>query len=198
MKKNNLKISNTIIVIGFILLAVSIALIVFSMKDYQAKEAEYQEAYAQYEADYDEWYHKWWDLHEATVHDQPKIPVMSDYIKPLNHLFIVLSCIAGALSIGVILYGARPYLFKFMLKQDKETLDYTGEDITKVGKKYVEVSTPIIKKGIDDIVEPAIRQIKNINTKDDDFTHNQTLYCKHCGTKIDTNTTYCHKCGKKQ
>lgn len=42
------------------------------------------------------------------------------------------------------------------------------------------------------MISPKARAIK------EGLTEDETIYCKHCGASIDSDSTFCKKCGKEQ
>lgn len=65
---------------------------------------------------------------------------------------------------------------KYMMDESKEDLKSIADDTADVSKDAITTTTRAIKKGF---------------TKD-------TIYCKHCGSEIDSDSKFCKSCGKEQ
>ena len=170
-KKTNLKISKYLLYIGITLLVLGSIFLVISITSYTKA--------------YDQWHDAWWNDHTADLNDQP-VPV-----------FIILSGFLTFIGLGFLIPGVMPYLTKFALKHHKEILDYTGEDITDVGSKMVDISAPVANKTVDKIIVPTVKKVKNAITQDDN-TSEEMLYCRYCGKKIEKDSKFCKHCGEKQ
>lgn len=114
----------------------------------------------------------------------------------------------------VLLFMISPKLRgKFMAKQFKSMkhmIDLSKDDITDITSTMGNISVASTKRIIDnnesdlrsissktaninkDAVEITTRAIKN------GLTQEEKVYCKHCGERIDSDSTFCKKCGKKQ
>lgn len=131
-----------------------------------------------------------------------------------NIMFIIVSIIIGFGFIFVILSIVSPkFRGKLMSKQIKATkhmVDYSKEDIEDIGTNLGNIAIKT-KKNILDESEDTLRDITNreANIKKgyvkemasaihDGLTENATIYCKYCGSLIDSDSTFCKKCGKKQ
>ncbi len=66
---------------------------------------------------------------------------------------------------------------KYMMDESKDDLESISTDMANATKGGIETTTRAIKKGL---------------------TEEEDIYCKHCGSKIDHDSTFCKKCGKKQ
>ena len=205
-KKQNLKISKTIMIIGIVMLVVAIVLLILSINkanaDYTIAEQKYNEQVAEYNAAYDDWYHRWWDLHTASPNEMPtKTDYVDDVLGPrYNPTFIILSGFGILISFGVIFAGMRPYFLKFVLKRHKEVLDYTGEDISNVGTKIVDIAKPVVNKATDDIVAPIVSKVVSATKsakegKVEADNNNSVITCPKCKDKVDSDEMFCSNCG---
>lgn len=66
---------------------------------------------------------------------------------------------------------------KYMMDDSKEDIKNISTNMAEATKEGVETTACAIKKG---------------------FTENESMYCKHCGTKIDKDSKFCKNCGKEQ
>ena len=65
---------------------------------------------------------------------------------------------------------------KYMLDESKDDIQSISTDMADATSKGIEKTTRAIKKGL---------------------TEDEKIFCKHCGAKIDKDSTFCSKCGKK-
>ena len=179
-KENKLKISKILIIIGGVLFAVGLAALITSIVLY--KNA------------YDQWHDAWWNFN-ADLNDMP------------TAVFIILSALLTAGGFAILMIGLAPYIGKLSLKRRQEILEYSGEDMTNIGNKMVDISAPVMNKmvdisapmmnkAVDNVVVPSFRKIKEAIKEDEEKT--PQIYCKHCGVQIDEDSKFCKKCGKEQ
>lgn len=171
-KKTNLKISKKLLTVGTVILVLGIIFLIMSIVSY--KQA------------YDEWHDAWWNKHTADLNDQP------------GPGFIIISVFVIFLGFGFFIPGAMPYLTKFALKHQKETLEYVGEDMSDVGTTMVDIGAPVANKTIDEIVLPTVKKVKNIITEDSNDSNEKKMYCRYCGKQIAVDSKFCNHCGEKQ
>lgn len=105
-----------------------------------------------------------------------------------NIIFIITSIFIGLVFIFVILSIVNPkFRAKLMSRQiraTKQMIDYSKDDL----KDIVDMEADI-KKGY---VKTMAKSIK------EGLTEENTIYCKHCGSMIDSDSRFCKKCGKEQ
>ena len=65
---------------------------------------------------------------------------------------------------------------KYMMDESKEDLKSVSDDIAYATKSGIKTTARAIKEGL---------------TEDN-------IYCKHCGSEIDSDSKFCKKCGKEQ
>jgi len=131
-----------------------------------------------------------------------------------NIIFIVISIIAGIVFIFVIAMFISPKLKgKFMsrqIKAMKHMTDYSASDFesigTNLGQAAVNIRKNIITNNKDslkemanaeaeirkDAIKTTTRAIKEGFTGTD-----ETIFCKHCGSTIDSDSKFCKACGKE-
>ncbi len=208
-KKSNLKISKIFILIGLVVIILGAVFLTKSIMDYKDNkedynnecariDAEYNQAMAEYRQDYNDFRERFLNG-EADISDTPVMPrknteSLSDPKIPIM-LPISIVIIVGGLS--VLAVGLKPYTMKLSLKHKKETLMYTGGDITDIGNTIVDIGSPVVTKMVDDVVVPTVGKVKNVIVGDNKKT-NDKLYCKYCGKLIDKDSKFCSKCGKEQ
>lgn len=66
---------------------------------------------------------------------------------------------------------------KYMMDESKDDIENISTNMADATKDGVEITARAIKKG---------------------FTEEEGIYCKYCGSKIDSDSKFCKKCGKKQ
>ena len=109
-------------------------------------------------------------------------------ISTFNIFFIILSVIAAAIFIFVLVYMFSPKLrakmgrkdikaTKMLIEENKEDLKTINTTLAKANAEGLEIRTRAIKKGL---------------------TEDEKMFCKHCGEKIDKYSKFCNKCGKEQ
>lgn len=88
-------------------------------------------------------------------------------------LFVGISC---------LIMGYRPEIAKMSAKSTKYIQQENKEDFSDIASNTADIAseaitktTTAIKKGLDD-----------------------KIFCKNCGEKIDSDSKFCNKCGKKQ
>ena len=77
----------------------------------------------------------------------------------------------------------RGKIMSNQVKAVKHMTDYSKEDLKTIADTEVEISASALKK--------KAKAIKEGLTE-------EKMYCKHCGSLIDNDSTFCKKCGKKQ
>ena len=85
-----------------------------------------------------------------------------------------------------------------MSKEDMETiLTNLGSTSIKARKRIIEENKEDLKDVKDmemEINRDAIKE--TAKAVKEGFTESETIYCKHCGKEIDTDSTFCKYCGK--
>lgn len=131
-----------------------------------------------------------------------------------NIIFIVASVFIALGFIFVILSIVSPKFRGKMLsrqvKATKHMVDYSKEDFEDIGTNLGNVAINT-KKNILDQNEDALRDIANreanikkgyvktmVNAIHEGLTEEDTIYCKHCGATIDSDSKFCKRCGKEQ
>ena len=109
-----------------------------------------------------------------------------------------------AISLFLILVGFLPDIESAAIKSKKYVLERSKDDLIdiagttiKTGKSIQEKSKYDLKEIADtgaeiysDAVTKTAKAIKE-GIKD-------TMFCKHCGAKIDSDSKFCNQCGKEQ
>lgn len=131
-----------------------------------------------------------------------------------NIMFTVVSIFIFIVFVFVILSFISPkFRGKIMSKQikaAKHMVDYSKDDLEDIGTNLGNTAISI-KKNILDQNEENLREMtaKEANIKKEyvktmtsaiheGFTENDIIYCKHCGSMIDSDSKFCKKCGKEQ
>ena len=66
---------------------------------------------------------------------------------------------------------------KYMMDESKEDIESISTNMADATKEGIRTTTHAIKEG---------------------FTKDDSVYCKHCGSKIDKDSKFCKNCGKEQ
>jgi hypothetical protein len=85
-------------------------------------------------------------------------------------------------------------------------LDESKDDIAKLSSVGVDIKKQILDENEENLKDIAKKEadIKSVGIKSaakavkDGLTKRDTMYCKHCGSEIDSDSKYCKKCGKEQ
>ncbi len=124
--------------------------------------------------------------------------------------------VIALIGIGLILYftissKGRNNVMRNMMKSNMEILkDMTegdmGERLKDLSKTAINVKKSILEENSDVLKEVAEMEAEiekgAIRTKaqavKEGFAAGGTMYCKHCGANIDSDSKFCKKCGKAQ
>lgn len=106
----------------------------------------------------------------------------------IDVMFIIVSIFIAVVFILVIISIISPkFRGKLMSKQIKATkymIDDSKEDIKDISDS--------MSNATKDGIETTMRAIKK------GFTEDDKIYCKFCGSKIDSDSKFCKSCGKEQ
>lgn len=130
-----------------------------------------------------------------------------------NIMFVVVSIFIGLVFIFVILSFISPkFRGKIMSRQVKATkhmVDYSKEDLEDIGTNLGSVAVKM-RKNILDENEDTLREmseqeadikkgyVKTMASAIKEGLEEDSIYCKHCGSVIDSDSKFCKKCGKEQ
>lgn len=87
-------------------------------------------------------------------------------------LFVAVACLT---------IGFKPEISKMNAKSIKYVQEENKNDLKDIATSHAEIHSEAISN--------------TVNTIKDSI--NDTMFCKHCGEKIDANSTFCKYCGKK-
>lgn len=65
---------------------------------------------------------------------------------------------------------------KYAVEESKDDIESISTNMADATKESIEITTKAVKNGL----------------------MGETIFCKHCGVKIDADSTFCKFCGKKQ
>ena len=88
-------------------------------------------------------------------------------------LFIGVSCLVMGFRPEITKMSTKS--IKYIQQENKEDLKDIISTTADIASEAVTKTTTAIKQGIED-----------------------TIFCKHCGAKIDFDSKFCNKCGKEQ
>lgn len=83
--------------------------------------------------------------------------------------------------------GFSPEMAKFSVKTTKYIQQATKEDMTDIASTQAEIQSEAVKT-----IAGAVKE--GLDGADED----KTMFCKHCGAKIDEDSRFCKECGKEQ
>ena len=132
----------------------------------------------------------------------------------MHSVFLIISIvIAIAMFIFVMSFmfssKFRSKVMGHQLKMQKQMLDDNKELLQELGMLSGEIGVKTTKGIIDENED----DLRDIATKGADISKgaitttaraikegltDEEIYCKHCGTSIDSDSTFCKKCGKEQ
>ncbi len=100
--------------------------------------------------------------------------------------FMIGSCIGvfgSFVGIFGLVFGFRPEMSKLAAKSARYIQEETREDLTAMASTSAEI--------VEDAVTRTASAVREGLAGD-------TVYCKHCGAKIDADSKFCKACGKEQ
>lgn len=101
-----------------------------------------------------------------------------------NHFMIGGFLTAFGLFIGVfgLVNGFKPEISKMSTQTSKYIQEQNKEDLTDMANTSVEIYEEAVTR-----MAGAVRE----------GLTEETIYCKHCGAKIDADSKFCSQCGKE-
>ena len=87
------------------------------------------------------------------------------------------------IGIACTVMGFHPEITRFMVKTHKQLREENKEDLKDIASTSAEISAEAVKT-----VAKAAAEV---------FSED-TVFCKHCGEKIDADSRFCRNCGEKQ
>lgn len=109
----------------------------------------------------------------------------------MHRIMIIMIGIFGVLFVCAILFiifftfssnfkaklmGKNIKAAKYLLDDNKDILQELSDTSAKISENAIKTRVKAFKEGLRD----------------------ETMYCKHCGEVIDSNSNFCKKCGQKQ
>lgn len=185
-KKANLKTFKALLLIGVLVLIGGIALFAVAIAQTKKADRDYDNAMAEYNAEYKEWYNNYSDG-KATLFDKPEMPD-----KDINiFLFFPASIISGV-GLILIVVGVYPFFAKSTLKTGTEVTNYLKDDYQALRNAEMDTVKPIVDRAMDDFVAPAIT--KTVRAVKKGKTDASTV-CPSCGAKLEKDAKFCQYCG---
>ncbi len=86
------------------------------------------------------------------------------------------------IGVSCLVMGFRPEITKMSTKSIKYIQQENKEDLKDIISTTADIASEVVTK-----TTTAIKQGKK-----------DTIFCKHCGAKIDFDSKFCNKCGKEQ
>ena len=85
-------------------------------------------------------------------------------------------------GIGCLMVGFRPQIAKMQIQSMKHIQEQNKQDMIDIANNTADITKTMITKTTQAVAEGL----------------NNTMYCKHCGAQIDSDSKFCNKCGKEQ
>lgn len=134
---------------------------------------------------------------------------MNQSFSTFNIMFIVVSIIIGLSFIFVILSMVSPkFRGKMMSRQIKATkhmVNYSKEDLKDISNTAINIKKNILDENEETLKEMSDMEadikkdyVKTMAKSVKEGLSEDSIYCKHCGTIIDSDSKFCKKCGKEQ
>jgi len=134
---------------------------------------------------------------------------MNQNFSIFNIMFIVVSIIIGLGFVFVILSMVSPkFRGKMMSRQVKATkhmIDYSKEDLEDISSAAINIKKNILDENEDVLREMSDKKanikkgyVKTMTNAIKAGLEENTIFCKHCGSMIDSDSKFCKKCGKEQ
>ena len=108
------------------------------------------------------------------------------------NIFIIVGIVAIALCLILFVFSIS------RMNMEKE-LTKMGNAAARAQNNIVKNNEEILKETADinaNIHKDAVKTI--VHSVKEGLTDKEIIYCKHCGAEIDTDSTFCKKCGKQQ
>ena len=105
-----------------------------------------------------------------------------DEVLGMDPICFAIGMAAIFFSIPCFLFGVLPQIQRTSIKVTRYLQEDAEDDLRHIANKTADIASGAVKK--------TTKAIKNA-LKD-------TMYCKHCGAEIDTDSTFCKMCGKQQ
>ncbi len=125
-------------------------------------------------------------------------------------MFIIVPIFIGLVFFFVILSIASPKFRGKMMSRQFKSLQYMMEeskdDLAKLSGTAVGIKKQILDENEDALMDIAHKEakVRNVGIKSaakavkEGLKEEDTIYCKHCGYEIDSDSNFCRYCGKEQ
>lgn len=125
-------------------------------------------------------------------------------------LFIIVPIFIGIVFVFTIAMIISPKLRGKMMSRQFKSMSYmieeSKDDLAKLSSTAVGIRKQILDENEDILTDIANNEakIKSVGIKSatkaikEGLTEKDSIYCKHCGSEIDTDSKFCKKCGKEQ
>jgi len=125
-------------------------------------------------------------------------------------LFIIVPIFIGIVFVFTIAMIISPKLRGKMMSRQFKSMSYmieeSKDDLAKLSSTAVGIRKQILDENEDILTDIAHKEakIKSVGIKSatkaikEGLTEKDSIYCKHCGSEIDTDSKFCKKCGKEQ
>lgn len=77
-----------------------------------------------------------------------------------------------------------------MLAKRREIIAFNAQQVMPVAQEGIEKMTPTVANASSAIAQSIAKGIK------EGLSDDNTVYCKHCGSQVDKNSSFCKKCRK--
>ena len=107
--------------------------------------------------------------------------------------------------ISIISPKFRGKMMSRQIKATKHMVDYSKEDLEDIGSATINIRKNIIDENEEVLREMSNKEasiksgyVKTMASAIKEGFSEDTMYCKHCGSIIDSDSRFCKKCGKEQ
>lgn len=125
-------------------------------------------------------------------------------------LFIIVPIFIGIVFVFTIAMIISPKLRGKMMSRQFKSMNYmieeSKDELAKLSSTAVGIRKQILDENEDVLTDIAHKEakIKSVGIKSatkaikEGLTEKDSIYCKYCGSEIDTDSKFCKKCGKEQ
>lgn len=128
-------------------------------------------------------------------------------VNQMDPIVIVPIVIGFTILLAIIMFGpVRKSMMSSMLKQQKELFDNHSDKLEGMMSSMLKTKKKILDNNADDIayINQKEAELKSGGVRTtakavkEGLTGVESVFCKHCGASIDSDSKFCKKCGKEQ
>lgn len=123
---------------------------------------------------------------------------------------IVIIIVAVIVLMSLFVFFFAPKLRKRILgeqlKSMRSMFEDNKSDLTKLGSMGIEIKKQLLEENEESLTDIAHKEakIRSVGIKSaaksfkEGLKETDAIYCKYCGSEIDSGSIFCKKCGKEQ